>query len=155
LSKKRRNDGPKGVTIIVTNLTEVSAGAVLSMYAWRWGVAVMLKELKSRLHLGQRQVTKDAERVRRAVILSVLASLLLLRVYGGEEASTNDWSLFKLKERFIGEVAQDAVRRTELKWPRKVKQFKAVASCRHDDPSLLSDKVSNAWRLIARTAARP
>jgi Transposase DDE domain len=127
LSKKRRNDGPKGVKIIVTNLTEVSAGAVLSMYAWRWGVEVMLKELKSGLHLGQMQVTKDAERVRHAVILSVLAYLLLVRLYGGEEASTNDWSIFKLKERFIGEVAQDAVRRAELKWQRKVKQFKGVA----------------------------
>jgi hypothetical protein len=36
LSKKRRNDGPKGVKIIVTHLTKASAGAILSMYAWRW-----------------------------------------------------------------------------------------------------------------------
>jgi hypothetical protein len=127
LSKKRRNDGPKGVNIIVTNLTEASVGAVLSMYAWRWGVEVLLKELKRGLHLGQRQVTKDAAHVRRVVLLSVLAYLLLVRWYGCEEAYTNDWSLFKLKERCIGEVAQDAVRRTELKWQRKVKQFKEVA----------------------------
>jgi hypothetical protein len=127
LSKKRRNDGPKGVKIIVTNLTEASVGAVLSMYAWRWGVEVMFKELKSGLHLGQMQVTKDAARVRRVVLLSVLAYLLLVRLYGCEEAYTNESSLFKLKERFIGEVAQDAVRRTELKWQRKVKQFKEVA----------------------------
>jgi hypothetical protein len=40
---------------------------------------------------------------------------------------TNEWSLFKLKERFIGKVAQDAVRRTERKWQRKFKQFKDVA----------------------------
>jgi hypothetical protein len=33
LSKKRRNDGPKGVKIIVTNLPEANAGAILSMYA--------------------------------------------------------------------------------------------------------------------------
>ena len=37
LSKKRRNDGPKGVNIIVTNRPEASAGGILSMYAWRWG----------------------------------------------------------------------------------------------------------------------
>jgi hypothetical protein len=49
-----------------------------------------------------------------------------------------DWSLFKLKERFIGEVAQEAVQRTARQWPRTLKQFKAVASCRHHDPSLLS-----------------
>ena len=28
LSKKRRNDGPKGVKILVTNLTEASAGVM-------------------------------------------------------------------------------------------------------------------------------
>ena len=127
LSKKRRNDGPKGVKILVTNLTEASAGAILSMYAWRWGVELTIKELKSGLHLGQRQVTKEAERVRRSVALSVLAYLLLVRLYGRDEALTQAWSLFKLKERFIGEVAQDAVRRTELKWQRKWKQFKEVA----------------------------
>ena len=87
----------------------------------------MCKELKSALHLGQMHVTKDAARMRRVVLLSVLAYLLLVRLYGCEEAYTNESSLFKLKERFIGEVAQDAVRRTELKWQRKVKQFKEVA----------------------------
>lgn len=127
LSKKRRNDGPKGVKIIVTNLTEASAGAILSMYAWRWGIEVTIKELKSGLHLGQMQVTKETERVSRSVALSVLAYLLLVRLYGRDEVHTQEWSLFKLKERFIGEVAQDAVRRTELKWQRKWKQFKDVA----------------------------
>ena len=33
LSKKRCNDRPKGLKIIVTNLTEASAGAILSIYA--------------------------------------------------------------------------------------------------------------------------
>ena len=37
------------------------------------------------------------------------------------------WSLFKLKKRFIGEAAQDAVQHTELKWQRKWKQLKDVA----------------------------
>ena len=73
------------------------------------------------------QVTNDKERVTRSVALSVLAYLLLVRLYGREEASTKTWSLFKLKERFIGEVTQDAVRRTARKWQRKWKQFKDVA----------------------------
>ena len=73
-----------------------------------------IKELKSGLSLGQMQVTQTAERVGRSVALSVLAYLLLVRLYGREEALTKEWSLFKLKERFIGEVAQDAVRRTEV-----------------------------------------
>jgi transposase len=127
LSKKRRNDGPKGVKIIVTNLTGMGAGAILSIYAWRWGVEVTIKELKSGLHLGQMQVTKDKERVMRSVALSVLAYLLLVRLYGSEEAVMKNWSLFKLKERFIGEVAQDAVQRTERKWQHKLRQFKNVA----------------------------
>jgi len=127
LSKKRRNDGPKGVKIIVTNLTGGRAGAILSIYAWRWGVEVTIKELKSGLHLGQMQVTTDKERVMRSVALSVLAYLLLVRLYGAEEAVMNTWSLFKLKERFIGEVAQDAVQRTARKWQHKLRQFKNVA----------------------------
>jgi hypothetical protein len=113
--------------MLVTHLTEASAGMMLSMYAWRWGVERTIKELKSGLHLGQMQVTKEAERVRRSVALSVLASLLLVRLYGRDEALTQDWSLCKLKERCIGEAAQDAVGRTELKWQRKWKQCKDVA----------------------------
>ena len=88
---------------------------------------VTIKELKSGLHLGQMQVTKDKERVTRSVALSVLASLLLVRLYGRAELSTQAWSLFKLKERFMGEVAQDAMWRTERKWQSKLKQFKNVA----------------------------
>jgi hypothetical protein len=42
-------------------------------------VEVTIKELQSGLHLGQRQVTKEAERVTRSVALSVVASLLLVR----------------------------------------------------------------------------
>ena len=73
------------------------------------------------------QVTNDKERVTRSVSLSVLAYLLLVCLYGRAEASTKTWSLFKLKERFIGEVAHEAVRCTERKWQRKFQQFKDVA----------------------------
>jgi hypothetical protein len=126
LSKKRRNDGPKRAKIIVTNLTEASAGTILSMYAWRWGVEVTIKELKSGLHLGQMQVTKEAERVTRSVALSVVAYLLLVRLYGHQEALRKEWSLFKLKERFTEDVAQEHMRRSELRWQRKLKQLKDV-----------------------------
>jgi IS4 transposase len=127
LSKKRRTAGPKQVKIIVTNLTEATAGAIRSIYARRWGVEVTMKELKSGLHLGQMQVTKERERVERSVVLSALAYLLLVRLYGSDEALSKDWSLFKFKERFIGEVAQDAVARTERQWQRKLRQLKDVA----------------------------
>src|SRR5262245_17491121 len=75
LSKKRRHDGPKGVKILVTTLTTMSAGALLSISARRWGVAGTIKARKSGMHLGQRQVTKERERVERSVIVSVVASL--------------------------------------------------------------------------------
>jgi hypothetical protein len=127
LSKTRRNDGPKQVKLFVTNLTEARAGAILSEYAWRWGVELVIKELKRGLHLGQMQVTKDAARVARTVALPVCAYLLLVRLYGRDEASTKPWSLFRLKQRFTADVMQDQVRRTEQKWHRKFKQFKAVA----------------------------
>lgn len=128
LSKKRRNDGPKKVKIIVTNLPEASAGTILSIYARRWGVELTIKELKSGVHLGQMQVTREAARVERSVALSVLAYLLLVRLYGRDAVLTKEWSLFRLKEHFIGEVAQEAVTRTERKWHRKLQQFKQVAS---------------------------
>jgi hypothetical protein len=86
-----------------------------------------MKELQSGLHLGQMQGTKTAERVERSGALSVLAYLLLVRLYGHDEALTKDWSLFKRKERFTGEVAQDVVTRTERKWQRKFRPFKDVA----------------------------
>jgi hypothetical protein len=124
LSKKRRNDGPKRVKIIVTNLTEASAGTILSMSAWRWGVEVTIKELKSGLHLGQMQVTKEAERVTRSGALAVVAYLLLVRLYGHDKALHKKWSLFKLKERFTEDVAQEHMRRSELRWQRKLKQLK-------------------------------
>ena len=92
-----------------------------------YNIELTIKELKSGLHLGRMQVTNDKERVTRSVTLSVLAYLLLVRLYGSDEALTREWSLFKFKEFFIGEVAQEAVTRTELKWLHKFKQFKQVA----------------------------
>ncbi len=127
LSKKQRHDGPKKVQSIVTKRLEAHAGAMLRMDAWRWGVEVTIKALKSGLHLSQRPVTNDTERVTRAVSLSVLAYLLLVCLYGRAQASTKAWSLFKRTERFIGEVAHEAVRRTERKWQRKFQQCKDVA----------------------------
>jgi hypothetical protein len=41
LSKKRRNHGPKQVRLFVTNLLEVKAGTVLSLYSWRWAVEIV------------------------------------------------------------------------------------------------------------------
>jgi hypothetical protein len=115
------------VKLFVTNLSEARAGAILSEYAWRWGVELVIKELKSGLHLGQMQITKDTDRVARAVALPVCACLLLVRLYGRDAAATKLWSLFQLKQRFTADVMQEQVHRTERKLGRKLDQYKHVA----------------------------
>jgi hypothetical protein len=127
LSKKRRNQGPKQVRLFVTNLLEVKAGTVLSLYAWRWGVEVTIKELKGGLHLGQMQVTSDKDRVKRSVALPVCAYLLLVRLYGQEASLSGPWSLFRLKQRFMVDMANAQCDRIEAKWQRKLLKFKEAA----------------------------
>jgi hypothetical protein len=127
LSKKRRNFGPKRVKIIVTNLLDASTSAILSPYAMRWGVELIIKELKRGLHLGRMQVSQDADRVERSVILPVCAYLVLVRLYGTEEPIGKHWSLFQLKQRFAEAVMQDQVHRVEQKWRRKWRQIKEAA----------------------------
>lgn len=127
LSKRRRNQGPKQVRLFVTNLLEVKAGTVLSLYAWRWGVEVTIKELKSGLHLGQMQVTRDKERVKRSVALPVCAYLLLVRLYGRDESLSSLWSLFRLKQRFTAEMARAQCDRIETRWQRKLLKLQEAA----------------------------
>ena len=127
LSKKRRNAGPKGVKIIVTNLEAVSAAEVLSKYSRRWGVELAFKELKSGLHLGRMQVTKEAGRVKRSLALPIIAYLLLLRLYGHEEPRMKAFNLFRLKERFIEDVSDHEARHLEFRWERKLQKLRPAA----------------------------
>lgn len=120
LSKKRRNQGPKGVKIIGTNLIGASATEILSSYARRWGIELTIKELKRGLHFGPMPVTKDKDRVTRSAALSVLAYLLLLRLYSQEESGKEGWSLSQLKQRFIAEVYQEQGQRSEQRWRQKL-----------------------------------
>jgi transposase len=127
LSKRRRNSGPQQVKLIVTNLDNSSATHILNTYARRWSVEVTFKELKSGLHLGQMQVTRQPQRVARALLLPVMAYLLLLRLYGSELELEKGFTLFALKERFTQEVYQEQLDRSELKWRRKLDQLRAAA----------------------------
>lgn len=127
LSKRGRNEGPKKVKIIVTNLEGAKVGEILSIYARRWGVEVTIKELKGGLHLGQMQVTKDPDRVQRSVALSVAAYLLLVRLYGREESVQERFSLFELKHRFTAEVFQEQLNRSEQRWRKKLEKYRAAA----------------------------
>jgi Transposase DDE domain len=127
-SKRRQNDGPKRIKLIVTNLTEeTTTGTILSHYHRRWGVEVAFKELKSGLHLGQLQVTKEPERVARGLLLPVLAYLLLLRLYGRAVSPKHGASIWQLKRRFTEEVYQEQYDQSEHRWRKKLEQYRAAA----------------------------
>jgi hypothetical protein len=54
LSQRRRHDGPKQTTILVTNLPEsVTAREIVGVYRRRWWVEVLFRELKGVVGLGQ------------------------------------------------------------------------------------------------------
>jgi len=128
LSKRRRNEGPQRIKLIVPNLTEATTtGTILSHYPRRWGVEVAFKELKSGLHLGQRQVTKEPRRVERGLLLPILAYRLLLRLYGRELSAEYGASLWQLKRRFTEEVSQEHYDRSEPRWRKKLDQYRAAA----------------------------
>lgn len=128
LSKRRQNDGPQRIKLIVTNLTEATpTGTILSPYHRRWGVEVAFKELTRGLHLGQMQVTKEPERVERGLLLPVLAYLLLLRLYGREFSAEYGASIWQLKRRFTEEVSQEHYDRSERRWRKKLDQYRAAA----------------------------
>jgi Transposase DDE domain len=127
-SKRRQNDGPQRIKLIVTNLAEATTtGTILSHYQRRWGVEVAFKELKSGLHLGQMQVTKEPERVTRGLLLPILAYLLLLRLYGRNLCAEHGASLWQLKRRFTEEVYQEHYDRSEQRWRKKLDQYRAAA----------------------------
>jgi hypothetical protein len=127
-SKRRRNDGPQRIKLIVTNLAEATTtGTILSHYHRRWGVEVAFKELKSGLHLGQMQVTKETQRVERGLLLPILAYLLLLRLYGREFSPEHGASLWQLKRRFTEEIYQEQYNRSEHRWRKKLDQYRAAA----------------------------
>jgi len=86
-----------------------------------------IKELKGGLHLGRMQVSQDAERVERSVVLPVCAYLLLLHLHGGDQSLSQGWSLFQLKQRFTEALMQDQVNRVEQRWQRKYNEIKAAA----------------------------
>ena len=128
LSKRRRNDGPQRIKLLVTNLAEATTtGTILSHYSRRWGVEVVFKELKSGLHLGQMQVTKEPRRVERGLLLPILAYLLLLRLYGREFSAEYGASIWQLKRRFTEEVYQEHYDRSEHRWRKKLDQYRAAA----------------------------
>ena len=97
IAKKRRNDGPKAIRILVTNMP-VRAKTVLGWYQRRWYVEVLFKELKGTVGLGQHQVNTSVEQVENSIGISLSAYLLMLRLNVDELPSSGPWSAFQLKQ---------------------------------------------------------
>jgi Transposase DDE domain len=127
LSKRRFNDPPRQIKLLVTNLREASTCEILTHFARRWMVEVTFKELKTGLHLGQMQVTKEEQRIQRSVALPVMAYLLLLRLYGLELKLEQSVSLFALKQRFVAEAYEGQMSRIEARCKQKLKCYKHAA----------------------------
>jgi hypothetical protein len=127
LSKRRFNDPPHKIKLLVRNLPEASTGEVLSHFARRWMVEVTFKELKSGWHLGQMQVRKEERRIQRSVALPVMAYLLLLGFYGLELEPEQGASLFALKQRFLAEAYQEQYDRARARFKKKLEQYKRAA----------------------------
>jgi hypothetical protein len=103
------------------NITENPRHRKTTKRAWqrlcnaavRWGVELTIKALKGGLHVGRVQVSQDADRGERSVLLPVCAYLLWVRLYGTEEQIGQNRSLFQLKQRFAEAFMQDQVHRVE------------------------------------------
>ena len=107
LSKKGRNVGPKHTKTLVTNLVELTARQVLSVYQRRWSVEVLFKELKSGLGLGEHQVTKDIDRIDKSIGIAMIAYLVLIRARKRDISPGRPWSIFQLKSNFTNDLAFD------------------------------------------------
>ena len=88
---------------------------------------LVIKELKGSLHLGRVQLSQNANRVERSVVLPVCAYLFLVHLYGRDRTLRQGWSLFQLKQRFTEGIMRDQVNRVEQKWQWKCNEIKAAA----------------------------
>lgn len=104
LSKNGRNVGPKKTKLLVTNLLELTARDVVAIYNRRWQIEILFKELKSGLRLGEHQVTKNLDRVRKSFAIGLFAYLLLIRARRKDIQPGQSWSIFQLQNNFTLEV---------------------------------------------------
>jgi hypothetical protein len=89
-------------------------------------VECSFKELKSGLHWGQIQVTKEKERVKRAMLLPVMSYLLLPRLYGTELDPDQGFTIFQLERRFCDDVWQEQLDRSDAKRRKKFDEYRAA-----------------------------
>jgi hypothetical protein len=110
LSKKWRNVGPKNTKIIVTNIPNVSARQVISIYQRRWPIEIIFKELKSALGLGEHQVSKEEKRIRNSIGIAIISYLFLLIACKEHINRGQSWGIFNLQEKFRIKVMTNQIR---------------------------------------------
>jgi len=104
LSKTGRNVSPKNTKILVTNLVELTARQVLSIYQKRWPIEILFRELKSGMGLGEHQVTKDVDRIEKSFGIAIIAYLVLIRARKADISQGRPWSIFQLKNNFTTDL---------------------------------------------------
>jgi hypothetical protein len=110
--KTASNDSPKQTKLLVTNLPMATARIVVAIYLRRWPVEICFKELKSGLALGHAQVTKDAARVERSGVITLMAYLVVLCLQAKHIKPGTAWSVFALKQKFAWDVGAQQIKRT-------------------------------------------
>jgi hypothetical protein len=77
IPKRRRNDGPTKIRLIVTNLDVENTGETLNVYARQWAVEVTFKEVKSVLRCGRCRSPKFRKKFDAHASLPVIKQLEL------------------------------------------------------------------------------
>ncbi len=113
LSKKGRNHGPKRTKLIVTNLPNLSGRQIVGIYARRWQIEILFRELSSDLGLGQHQVTGDIGPTEKSFALGIIAYLFGLRSRHHDICLGHPWSFMRLQHHFIGDVITSEVQKRE------------------------------------------
>ena len=113
LSKKWRNHGPQRTKLIVTNLPYLNGRQIVGIYAKRWQIEILFRELSSDLGLGQHQVTGDIGRTEKSFALGIMAYLFVLRARYHDICPGKPWSLMQLQHHFINDVTTSAVKQRE------------------------------------------
>jgi hypothetical protein len=87
------------------------------------------RDIRTTSHSGApiHPVAVNKDRIKRSVALPVCAYLLLIRLYGHDESLSSPWSLFRLKQRFMVDMANAQYHRIETKWQRKLLKLKKAA----------------------------
>ena len=73
------------------------------------------------------QVTKEKERVKRAMFLPVMSYLLLLRLYGKDLKPDEGFTIYQLKRQFCDDIWQERLDRSDAKWRKRLDQYEAAA----------------------------